>query len=40
MCVGVCVAGGGEDGAALDARLETLLLESEALELRQGVTVC
>ena len=26
-CVGVGVAGGGEDGAALDARLEALLLE-------------
>lgn len=35
--VGVGVAGGGHDGAALDTRLEALLAESKALELVKTV---
>lgn len=38
-CVGVGVAGGGEDGAALDAGLEALLFEREALEFGEAVAV-
>lgn len=37
--IGVGVAGGGEDGAALDAGLQTLLLEGETLEVGQSETV-
>lgn len=35
--VGVGVAGGGEDGAALDAGVEALFSEGEAFEGFQGV---
>jgi len=37
--VGVGEAGGGEDGAALDAGLEALLFEGEALEVGEGEAV-
>jgi len=39
---GVCVSesSGGEDGAALDPGLETLLLEREALEVGEIVEGC
>jgi len=37
--VGVCKAGGREDGAALDAGLQTLFFQGEALEVREGEAV-
>lgn len=37
--MGVGEAGGGEDGAALDAGLEALFLEGEALEVGEGEAV-
>lgn len=39
-CVGVGETSRRQDGAALDTRLQTLLLESEALEFWKVVTMC
>ena len=39
-CVSVGVAGGGEDRAALDAGLQALLFERQALQFGEVVTVC
>lgn len=37
--IGVCVTGRRQDGRALDARLETLLLQSKLLQFLQSVLV-
>ena len=37
--VGVCVTGGGQDGRALYARLEALLLERKLLQFLESVLV-